>query len=322
MKGLGLIILCLIIIAVIALIFYGGNYLYNLGLNPKFPKDLVFKNNDSNNKSTKTNQDETSGVKSIDSEKWLFEYSNYEDLFITSKDNLKLHNYLIKNKVTSNKWAIVVHGYTSQGKLMASYAQNFYKMGYNIIMPDLRGHGQSEGNYIGMGWDERLDIVDLTKYIINNYANTEIVLFGVSMGAATVMTTSGEKLPSNVKAIIEDCGYTSAKNQLSYKLKSMFKLPSFPFINLCSLICKIKANYFISEASAIKQVEKSKVPILFIHGDKDKFVPFYMLNKLYDACKAPKDKLIVKEAGHAKSEKIATDIYWDKVINFINKYIK
>ena len=166
MKGLGLIILCLIIIAVIALIFYGGNYLYNLGLNPKFPKDLVFKNNDSNNKSTKTNQDETSGVKSIDSEKWLFEYSNYEDLFITSKDNLKLHNYLIKNKVTSNKWAIVVHGYTSQGKLMASYAQNFYKMGYNIIMPDLRGHGQSEGNYIGMGWDERLDIVDLTKYII------------------------------------------------------------------------------------------------------------------------------------------------------------
>ena len=102
----------------------------------------------------------------------------------------------------------------------------------------------------------------------------------------------------------------------------MFKLPSFPFINLCSLICKIKANYFISEASSIKQVEKSKVPILFIHGDKDKFVPFYMLNKLYDACKAPKDKLIVKEAGHAKSEKIATDIYWDKVINFINKYIK
>ena len=64
------------------------------------------------------------------------------------------------------------------------------------------------------------------------------------------------------------------------------------------------------------------MPILFIHGDKDKFVPFYMLDKLYDACKAPKDKLIVKEAGHAKSEKIATDIYWDKVINFINKYIK
>ncbi len=83
-------------------------------------------------------------------------------------------------------------------------------------MPDLRGHGQSEGNYIGMGWDERLDIVDLTKYIINNYANTEIVLFGVSIGVATVMTTSGEKLPSNVKAIIEDCGYTSAWSQFAY----------------------------------------------------------------------------------------------------------
>ena len=249
MKGIGLIILCLIIITVIALMFYGGNYLYNLGLNPKFPKDLVFKNDNS----TKTNQDETSGVKNTNSEKWLFERSHYEDLFITSKDNLKLHNYLIKNKVTSNKWAIVVHGYTSQGKLMASYAEEFYKMGYNIIIPDLRGHGQSEGNYIGMGWDERLDIIDLTKYIVDNYTNTEIVLFGVSMGAATVMTTSGEKLPSNVKAIIEDCGYTSAWNQFAYQLKSLFKLHSFPLLDVASLICKIKAGFFISSVSPINK---------------------------------------------------------------------
>lgn len=322
MKGLGLIILCLIIIAVIALIFYGGNYLYNLGLNPKFPKDLVFKNNDSNNKSTKTNQDETSGVKSIDSEKWLFEYSNYEDLFITSKDNLKLHNYLIKNKVTSNKWAIVVHGYTSQGKLMASYAQNFYKMGYNIIMPDLRGHGQSEGNYIGMGWDERLDIVDLTKYIINNYANTEIVLFGVSMGAATVMTTSVEKLPSNVKAIIEDCGYTSAWSQFAYQLKSLFKLHSFPMLEVASLICKIKSGFFISKVSPIKQIKKSITPTLFIHGDNDDFVPFFMLDELYNAFSGEKEKLVIHGAAHAKASYVNPQLYWTTIETFLKKYIK
>lgn len=317
MKGIGLIILCLIIITVIALMFYGGNYLYNLGLNPKFPKDLVFKNDNS----TKTNQDETSGVKNTNSEKWLFERSHYEDLFITSKDNLKLHNYLIKNKVTSNKWAIVVHGYTSQGKLMASYAEEFYKMGYNIIIPDLRGHGQSEGNYIGMGWDERLDIIDLTKYIVDNYTNTEIVLFGVSMGAATVMTTSGEKLPSNVKAIIEDCGYTSAWNQFAYQLKSLFKLHSFPLLDVASLICKIKAGFFISRVSPIKQIKKSITPTLFIHGDEDDFVPFFMLDELYNASPVEKEKLIIHGAAHAKASYVNPKLYWETIEKFLNSHI-
>lgn len=317
MKGIGLIILCLIIITVIALMFYGGNYLYNLGLNPKFPKDLVFKNDNS----TKTNQDETSGVKNTNSEKWLFERSNYEDLFITSEDNLKLHNYLIKNKVTSNKWAIVVHGYTSQGKLMASYAEEFYKMGYNIIIPDLRGHGQSEGNYIGMGWDERLDIIDLTKYIVDNYTNTEIVLFGVSMGAATVMTTSGEKLPSNVKAIIEDCGYTSAWNQFAYQLKSLFKLHSFPLLDVASLICKIKAGFFISRVSPIKQIKKSITPTLFIHGDEDDFVPFFMLDELYNASPVEKEKLIIRGAAHAKASYVNPKLYWETIEKFLNSHI-
>lgn len=317
MKGIGLIILCLIIITVIALMFYGGNYLYNLGLNPKFPKDLVFKNDNS----TKTNQDETSGVKNTNSEKWLFERSHYEDLFITSKDNLKLHNYLIKNKVTSNKWAIVVHGYTSQGKLMASYAEEFYKMGYNIIIPDLRGHGQSEGNYIGMGWDERLDIIDLTKYIVDNYTNTEIVLFGVSMGAATVMTTSGEKLPSNVKAIIEDCGYTSAWNQFAYQLKSLFKLHSFPLLDVASLICKIKAGFFISSVSPIKQIKKSITPTLFIHGDEDDFVPFFMLDELYNASPVEKEKLIIHGAAHAKASYVNPKLYWETIEKFLNSHI-
>ena len=298
-----IIIVFLIILAVIVGISFK---LYDYALNPKSSKEGIFNPNNSNDQR--------------EEDIWIYNYYKKEYVYINSFDNLKLHGYKIKNN--SSKWAITVHGYTNNAEYMSSYAYKYYTLGYNLLMPDLRGHGKSEGNYIGMGWHDRLDILKWIEFILKEDKEAEILLHGVSMGAATVMMVSGEDLPPNVKVIIEDCGYTSAKNQLSYKLKSMFKLPSFPFINLCSLICKIKANYFISEASAIKQVEKSKVPILFIHGDKDKFVPFYMLDKLYDACKAPKDKLIVKEAGHAKSEKIATDIYWDKVINFINKYIK
>ena len=102
----------------------------------------------------------------------------------------------------------------------------------------------------------------------------------------------------------------------------MFKLPSFPLINICSIVSKIKANYFLTEASAINQVKKAKVPILFIHGDKDSFVPYPMVDELYEACNSPKEKLIIKEAKHAKSEKVDTNLYWKTVINFVNKYIK
>ena len=242
MKEIIIVLLCIILIGLIIVIFYGGNYLYNLGINPKYPKDLIFKSN--TNEETK--QNETSGISTIDSKTWLLKYSNYEDLFLKSKDNLKLHNYIIKNKNNSNKWVITVHGYTSQGTYMASYAKRFYDMGYNIIIPDLRGHGKSEGTYIGMGWHERFDIVDLTNYIANTYKDSQIVLFGISMGAATVMNASGEKLPKNVKAIIEDCGYTSTWNQFAYQLKALFKLPAFPMMHAASIICKFRSGYFIS----------------------------------------------------------------------------
>ena len=317
MKDIIIILLCIILTALIIVICYGGNYLYNLGINPKHPKDLIFKSNTDE----ETKQSETSGVSTIDSKTWLLKYSNYEDLFINSKDNLKLHNFLIKNENKSNKWVIAVHGYTSQGTYMASYAQNFYDMGYNIIIPDLRGHGKSEGTYIGMGWDERFDIIDLINYINDNFKDSQIVLFGVSMGAATVMSTSGEKLPSNVKAIIEDCGYTSTWSQFAYQLKALFKLPSFPMMHTASIICKLRSGYFISEASPIKQIKNSITPTLFIHGDKDSFVPFFMLDELYNASPVEKEKLIIPGAKHARASYVNPKLYWETVENFLEKYI-
>lgn len=317
MKEIIIILLCIILTALIIVICYGGNYLYNLGINPKHPKDLIFKSNTDE----ETKQSETSGVSTIDSKTWLLKYSNYEDLFINSKDNLKLHNFLIKNENKSNKWVIAVHGYTSQGTYMASYAQNFYDMGYNIIIPDLRGHGKSEGTYIGMGWDERFDIIDLINYINDNFKDSQIVLFGVSMGAATVMSTSGEKLPSNVKAIIEDCGYTSTWSQFAYQLKALFKLPSVPMMHTASIICKLRSGYFISEASPIKQIKNSITPTLFIHGDKDSFVPFFMLDELYNASPVEKEKLIIPGAKHARASYVNPKLYWETVENFLEKYI-
>ena len=309
--GISLGIIAVIIVISLSLI---GNYFYNLALNPTTPKDIVF--------GTPEEAATTSG-QVLDSDiSWLLNHSNYTDEYITSSDNLKLHSYQIKNETSSDKWVITVHGYTSEGINMSSYAKKYYDNGYNVLIPDLRAHGLSEGDYIGMGWDDRLDIISWINYILNEDPNAEIILHGVSMGAATVLMTSGEEIPSNVKAIVADCGYTSVWDEFAYQLDDLFSLPEFPILNVSSIVSKIRAGYFLGEASSIDQVKKSKTPILYIHGDQDDFVPYYMMEELYNATSSEKEMLTIKGAEHAKASEVDPETYWTSVNNFINKYIK
>lgn len=299
---------------IIAGLGFIGNYFYNLALNPNTPKDIVF--------GTPEEQEATSGQVLDSDVNWLLNNSNYSDKYLTSFDGLKLHSYEVINNTPSNKWVINVHGYTSEALNMSSYAKKYYDMGYNILMPDLRSHGSSEGDYIGMGWDDRLDIISWINYILAYNKNAEIVLHGVSMGAATVDMVSGEELPSNVKAIISDCGYTSVWDEFAFQLDDLFSLPEFPILNVSSLIAKIRAGYALNDASAIEQVKKSKTPILYIHGDADDFVPYYMMEELYNATSSEKEMLTIKDAAHAKGSEVDPKTYWTAVFNFTNKYVE
>lgn len=290
-----------------------GNYFYNLALNPNTPKDAVF--------ASKKESKATSGEVINDDVNWLLNKSKYSNIYINSFDNLKLHGYKILNEKSNNNWVITVHGYTSKGIDMSSYAKRFYDMGYNVLIPDLRSHGESEGNSIGMGWIDRLDILKWIDLLLEENKNAKFILHGVSMGAATVSMVSGENLPSNVKTIIADCGYTSVWEQFSHKLESMYSLPAFPVMNASSIIAKFKAGYGLKEASTLKQVSKSKTPILFIHGDQDNFVPYRMMDELYNATSSDKEKLTIKGARHAKSSKVNPDLYWSTIESFINRYI-
>ena len=300
------------IVLAIAGIFLGALYLYNFALNPKNMKDVFTKD------STAVSRSETSG-KAKENPDWLKENSTEE--YMNSNDGLKLHAYQVQQKKKSDLYAVIVHGYKGNGLKMSSYAKRFYDMGFNLVVPDLRAHGKSEGNYIGMGWHDRLDVLKWTNSIIEKNENAKVVLFGVSMGAATVMMASGEKMPQQVKAIIEDCGYTSVEAEFKKELKTAFNLPSFPLLNAASLITDIKAGYNFKEASAINQVKKLKKPALFIHGDKDTFVPFSMLDEVYNAASCEKEKLVVKGAGHAKSSSVDPDLYWGTIKNFLNKHV-
>ena len=282
-----------------------GVLFYNLALNANYSKDIIYAEYNDKNLN--------------DAQKWLEEKSNYSDKYIESYDKLQLHSYVVTQN--SNKWAIVVHGYGGSGKLMSDKSKYFYDMGYNVLIPDLRGHGKSEGDYIGMGWKDRLDIISWINFIIKENPNAEIVLHGTSMGAATVLMTSGENLPSNVKAIVADCAYTSAWDEFSYQLETYLKVPSYYILNVTNMVTKLKAGYSLKEASALECVKKATVPILFIHGDKDKFVPYSMMDKLYDATSSPKEKLTIDGGEHANSDLVSPFLYWLTVEDFLNQYV-
>lgn len=224
-------------------------------------------------------------------------------------------------KENSHKWVIVVHGYGSNGRLMYYAGRNFYQKGFNILIPDLRGHGISGANYIGMGWDDRLDIVCWIKEILKKDKKAKIILYGVSMGASTILMASGEKLPKNVKCIISDCGYTSAYDVFKHQLKKFHKIPAFPLLDLMSIICKCKNNYSLKEASALKQIKKNNLPIFFIHGAEDDFVPTHMVFELYNETKSEKELMIVNGAGHGVSEMIDKELYWKRIFLFVDKYL-
>ncbi|TXK83983.1 alpha/beta hydrolase [Paenibacillus sp. N3.4] len=255
--------------------------------------------------------------------KWK-EEPDFEDLTLLSQDGLELHGYYLPAATLSKKTVIIAHGFAGKAHDMDAYAAFYHdQQGFNVLMTDARGHGQSTGDYIGYGWDERRDYVEWIGLILQKVgADSEIVLHGGSMGAATVLMTSGESLPPNVKAIISDSAYTSAEAELTYALGRMYHLAKFPIVQSTSLLTKLRAGYFIGEASALKQVKKSKTPILFIHGTGDLTVPLSMAYELYEACESPKELYVVEGAKHGKSYYLVPVSYEKKITEFLKAYVQ
>ena len=141
------------------------------------------------------------------------------------------------------------------------------------------------------------------------------------MGAATVMNVTGEKLPANVICCIEDCGFTTLWDQYSVQIREMTKIPAELILNIVNGVTKRKLKFDLKENSPIEQVKKSNTPTLFIHGDKDSVVPFWMQYPLYQNAECEKEKLVVTGATHAASGYLYPEIYWGAIEKFINKYI-
>lgn len=301
-----------IAITVFISLLLAGSYFYNFAI---LRRKKEFMSSDPDLNETK------SGVHWESNKEWL-QLQAQEEWNIKAFDDLSLYALYLPCPTPTDKTVILVHGYNSWHGSMGSFAQYYLKtLGCNVLMPDLRGHGKSQGTYIGFGWYDRKDML---RWIdaLQSKGNDQIILHGVSMGGSTVLAASGESLPNDVKCVISDCAFSSMAAILGYQTKRMFKLPKFPFMYFTSFFCKLRAGFYIKEASAIDQVKKSVKPTLFIHGSADRFVPVSMVYELFEAAGCPKQLLVVQDAAHGTAFWKDPAAYKTTMENFLRLYLK
>jgi len=244
-----------------------------------------------------------------------------EDVYVKSFDGLTLHGYYLPQE-GATKTVLFFHGYTSHALKDFSLIFPFYrKRGFNILTVDQRAHGKSEGRYMGFGVLERRDVLSWVEYI-NRRSEQKILLHGISMGASTVLMASGSPLPENVIGIAADCGFTSPYDILAHVGKQYFHLPAFPLIPLADMVCKQKAGYSFNEYSTLDAMKTNRLPVLFIHGEDDTFVPAAMSKMAYEACQAKKRLFVVKGAEHGLSYTVDPERCEKELGDFLDSLFK
>lgn len=236
------------------------------------------------------------------------------DTFVTMPTGERHHAYYIDRG--AQKTALVIHGWRDQAIKFFCLARMYEReLGYNVVVPDLHAHGKSEGDALDMGWQNRHDVMRWMEL----FRRDTMVVHGVSMGAATTMMLSAEKMPAGIRDLrfIEDCGYTSVWDEFTEQLKQQFALPQFPLMHTSSLLCQLRYGWSFRQASALEAVRHCLYPMLFIHGDSDTFVPTEMVYRLYEAKPDHKALWITKGAEHARSYLDHSAAYTQKVREFL-----
>lgn len=219
---------------------------------------------------------------------------------------------------------IAMHGYRSRYTVDFGSQASFYNaLGYNLLLPMQRSHPDSQGKYICFGVKERMDMKLWAQHVDELLSpGLDIAMAGISMGASTVMMATQLQLPPKVRCVIADCGYTSPWDIVVHVAKRNFHLPAFPMAYLANFYAKLFAKFSFTEASAKEAMRLCKLPVLFIHGAEDSFVPLWMTETDYENCAAEKEKLIVPGAAHAQSFLVDPETYKARVSAFLSRHMK
>lgn len=237
----------------------------------------------------------------------LYEHVRYlekcetETLAAHSFDGLRLAATLVKGDPENNRVVVFLHGfhghYVTNSVGMLEF---FHDAGYHVLLTHGRGMNDSEGKRNGFGWLDRRDAITWVRKMVRTFGeDVRIIIEGVSMGGAAVMMASGEEdLPRQVEACIEDCGFSSVEEEFRHTYPTAIKWTYpvvAPVVNLYSLILN---HFSIYKASSVEQLKKTRLPVFFLHGGEDDFVPTKMVFQCHDACPNYKELMVVPGAGH------------------------
>ena len=319
-----------------------ANYFYNVSMKPI--------------KRDKSHDSEPQERPYMAGRKWMNEHPDRMDIWQKSDDGVRIHaNYIPAAAVAEaetaatagtaavateaatadtaaavaeaaadtaeHRFAICVHGYSDSAESLGLYARVYHDVyGMNVLLPDLRGHGLSEGDYVGYGYHDRLDIMLWIDWILRLDPEAVIIMHGISMGAATVLQVTGGNVPSQVKACVADASYTSALDEFRhvYRMRDdQAPVPMEAIMQTVRVIALARAGYDLAKASPLRAVKKSTTPTLFIHGDADTFIPCDMMTKLFEAANCAKERLLIHGAEHVQSVNTDPETYWKKVDSFL-----
>ena len=233
-------------------------------------------------------------------------------IYIKSSDGLKLHSIYINHKKEKGT-IILVHGYRStKERDLYTSVYNYYNMGYSLLIPDLRGCGESEGKYITFGYYESQDLDKWVNYAYKHF-KTKIILAGISLGASSTLMVNNK----HVSLMLTDSPYKNAYKEVSYCIRHFFHIPSFILMPGICLYTRIFAKFALKKCDAIKNIKKLNIPILLVHGLSDDFVPHKNSMDIYNEYNGKKDILLIPNATHGMGYLVDSETYLNKLKEFL-----
>jgi len=257
----------------------------------------------------------------VASNQWLLDH-RAQDVYITSDDGLKLHGLWVPTE-NARGTVLFAHGYRSTMLVDFGLAFELYhKLGMNLLIPEQRSHGKSQGRFITFGVKESRDMKKWLQYHNEELSCKPVLLSGISMGASTMMYLADEELPANVKGIVADCGFTSPREILKHVFRSVIRLPAVPTLFVTGILTRMFAGFGLAEKDTRITLKKNKLPIIMVHGMDDDFVPCAMTQEGFSVCTGPKQLLLVDGAEHGVSFLVEQERYTAMISEFLDKYMK
>ncbi|WP_461205718.1 alpha/beta hydrolase [Clostridium sp. DL1XJH146] len=242
-----------------------------------------------------------------------------EKIEILSEDGFRIKGIYIEGQSEDKRTIIFVHGITANLSTSIKFIEMFHSKGWNVLLYDQRRHGESEGNYSTYGFYEKFDLNKWVQWIIEKNGQDSLLgLHGVSMGAATVLQYNS--INKYVDFIISDCGFSDLDEQFRISMKKALSVLLLPVYTFAKIRILRKAKFSVDKVKPIEDIKTSDIPILFIHGKEDKYVPTYMSEKMYQAKKNNKAIYLVDGAKHAVAFDVDKERYEKEIFRFIYHY--